>query len=53
MLETIQVMKFFFRTAYGDSKDFAGLIIEIKMQGLGLGNGASLTGWYVISIMIL
>jgi hypothetical protein len=37
MLETIQEMKFFLRTAYGDSKTFAGSSIEIKMQGLGQG----------------
>ncbi len=35
MLETIQEMKFFLRTAYGDSKVFAGLLIKIKTQGLG------------------
>ena len=53
MLETIQDMKFFLWTAYGDSKNFAGSTIEIKMQGLGQGNGASPAGWCVISIMIL
>jgi hypothetical protein len=53
MLETIQEMKFFLSTAYGDWKVFAGLSIEIKTQGLGQGNGASLAGWCVISIMIL
>jgi hypothetical protein len=53
MLETIQDMKFFLRTAYGDSKDFAGSTIEINMQGLGQGNRASPAGWCVISIMIL
>ncbi len=53
MLETIQEMKFFLWTAYGDSKDFAGSMVEIRMQGLGQGNGASLAGWCVISIMIL
>ncbi len=53
MLETIQEMKFFLHTAYGDSKDFVGSSIEIKMQGLGQGNGASPAGWCVISIMIL
>jgi hypothetical protein len=46
-------MKFFLRTAYGDSKTFAGSSIEIKTQGLGQGNGASLAGWCVISIVIL
>ncbi len=53
MLEMIQEMKFFLRTAYEDSKDFAGLFIEIKMQGLGQGNRVSPAGWCVISIMIL
>ncbi len=53
MLKTIQEMKFFLRTAYGDSTDFAGSTIEVKTQGLGQGNGASPAGWCVISIMIL
>jgi hypothetical protein len=53
MLETIQEMKFFLRTVYGDSTNFAGSTIEIKTQGLGQGNGASPAGWCVISIMIL
>jgi hypothetical protein len=53
MLETIQEMKFFLQTAYGDSKTFAGSSIEIKMQGLGQGNGASPVRWCVISIVIL
>ena len=46
-------MKFFLRTAFRDSRDFAGLTIEVKTQGLGQGNGASPAGWCVISIMIL
>ncbi len=53
MFKTIQEMKFFLRMAYGDSTNFAGSTIEIKTQGLGQGNGASLAGWCVISIMIL
>jgi len=53
MLETIQEMKFFLRTAYGDSKTFAGSSIKIKTQGLGQDNGASPAGWCVISIVIL
>ena len=53
MLETIQEMKFFLRTAFGDSREFAGSTIEVKTQGLGQGNGASPAGWRVISIMIL
>ena len=46
-------MKFFLRTAYRDSKTFAGLTIKIKTQGLGQGNGASPAGWCVISIAVL
>jgi hypothetical protein len=53
MLEVIQEMKFFLRTAYRDLTNFAGSTFEIKTQGLGQGNGASLAGWCVISIMIL
>jgi hypothetical protein len=53
MLETIQEMKFFLQTAYGDTKTFAGSSIKIKTQGLGQGKGASPAGWCVISIVIL
>ncbi len=53
MLETIQEMKFFLRTAFGDSRDFASSTIEVKTQGLGQENGASPADWCVISIMIL
>jgi hypothetical protein len=52
-LKTIQEMKFFLRTAFGDSKDFAGLMVEIKTQGLCQGNGAALAGWTAVSIVIL
>jgi hypothetical protein len=52
MLETIQEMKFYLRTAYGDSKTFSGSTMDIKMQGLGQGNGASSAGWCIISIAI-
>jgi hypothetical protein len=53
MLETIQEMKLFLRTAYGDSKTFSDSSIKIKTQGLGQGNGAAPAGWGVISIVIL
>jgi hypothetical protein len=42
MLETIQEMIFFLRTAFRASKEFAGSTIKVKTQGLGQGNGASL-----------
>ena len=53
MLSAIEEMKFFLRTAYGDSKGFAGSTIQIKTQGLCQGNGAAPAGWAVISITIL
>ena len=42
MLVAIEEMKFFLRTVYGDSKDFAGSTIEVKFQGLCQGNRAAL-----------
>jgi len=53
MLTTIQEMKFFLRTGFGDSADFAGSSLSIKTQGLCQGNGASPAGWAVVSICIL
>ena len=46
MLTTIQNMKFFLRTGYGDSEGYAGGDHDdskdpIKMQGMCQGNGAS------------
>ena len=53
MLGTIENMKFFLRTGFGDSTSFAGGGISIKTQGMCQGNGALLAGWAVISICIL
>jgi hypothetical protein len=53
MLEMIQEMKFFLTVAFWDSREFAGVTIKVKTQGLGQGNGASPAGWCIISIMIL
>ena len=53
MLATIQNMKYFLRTAYGDSKEHAGSTIEVKFQSLCQGNGAAPAGWGCISITIL
>ena len=44
MLSTIQEMKVFLRTAFGDSADAAGATFEIKTQGLCQGNGAAPAG---------
>jgi len=53
MLTTIQEMKFFLRTGFGDSTDFANSTLSIKTQGLCQGNDASPAGWAVVSICIL
>jgi hypothetical protein len=53
MLDNIESMKFFLRTGFGDSKQFSGSRVSVKVQGLLQGNGASPAGWAVISIVIL
>jgi hypothetical protein len=52
MLTTIQEMKFFLRTGFGNSTDFASSKFKIKTQGLCQGNEASPAGWAVVSICI-
>ena len=53
MLGAIQDMKYFLRTAFGDSKEYTGSTIQVKFQGLCQGNGAAPAGFAVISITIL
>jgi hypothetical protein len=53
MLKAIQDMKFFLRTAFGDSDTLVGVRIHLKTQGFMQGNGAAPAGWAVISITIL
>ena len=53
MLTTIQEMRYFLRTAYGDSTRCANSTVEVKYQGLCQGNGAAPAGWAAISITIL
>ena len=53
MLTAIQEMKYFLRTAYGDSEGFAGSTLEVKFQGMCQGNGAAPAAWAVISITIV
>ena len=53
MLTSIEEMKYFLRTAYGDSKNFAGGTIKLKFQGLCQGSGTAPAGWAVINIIIL
>jgi hypothetical protein len=53
MLHAIQDMKFFLRTAFGDSKEAVGAKINLKTQGFMQGNGAAPAGWAVVSISII
>ncbi len=58
MLTTIQNMKFFLRTDYGESADYAGgksskLEDPVKTQGMCQGNGAAPTAWTVTSIPMI
>ena len=53
MMSTIEDMKYYLRTTYGDSKNYRGHKISAKFQGLCQGNGGAPTGWAVISITIL
>ncbi len=58
MLTTIQTMKFFLRTGYGDSEGYAGgnpdgSVDPIRTQGMCQGNGASPVAWTVTSIPMI
>jgi hypothetical protein len=58
MLTTIQNMKFFLHTGYGDSEGYAGgdqndSIDPIRTQGMCQGNSASPTVWTVTSIPMI
>ena len=50
---TIQDMKFFLRTGFGDSKEYASATGETKTQGMCQGNGAAPAGWTVDSIVMI
>ena len=50
---TIQNMKFFLRTGYGDSTEFASATGDIKTQGMCQGNGAAPAAWTVDSIAMI
>jgi len=53
MLSSIQQMKFFLWTAFGDSNSSVEACLHLKTQGFMQGNGASPAGWAVVSITIL
>jgi hypothetical protein len=46
-------MKFFLRTGFDDSKEFASATGSINTQGMCQGNGAALAGWMVDSIAMI
>ena len=58
MLTTIQEMRFYLRTGYGDSSDFAGGKSSdqddpIKPQGMCQGNGAAPAAWTAMTIPMI
>jgi hypothetical protein len=58
MLTTLQEMRFFLRTGYGDSTGYVGgnkglSITAVKNQGMCQGNGASPTAWMAVSIPMI
>jgi len=54
MFMTIQLMKFFLRTAYGDSADFyGGGLSGSPFQGVCQGNGAGPAIWLAVSMCIV
>ena len=58
MLSTIQRMRFYLCTGYGDSEDYAGgnqveEIDPIKTQGMCQGNGVAPAAWLVTSIPMI
>jgi hypothetical protein len=53
MLSTIQDMKFFLCTGFGDIKVYAGSTDGKKTQELCQGNGAAPAGWTITSIAML
>jgi hypothetical protein len=53
IFRTIQDMKFFLRTGFGDSKEFDSATGSIKTEGMCQGNGTAPAGWMVNSIAML
>jgi Reverse transcriptase (RNA-dependent DNA polymerase) len=54
MFNTIQNLKHFVRTAYGDSKrSFGGHLWAVPCQGVGQGNGAGPQIWALVSTPVL
>jgi hypothetical protein len=53
MLATIQDMKFYLCTGFGDSKEFARLMGGIKTQGICQGNGVAPAGWTTTNITMI
>ena len=53
LLLTIQLMKFFLRTAFGDSTCFYGSWRQIPLQGCCQGNGGGPAMWVLVLIILV
>jgi hypothetical protein len=53
MLSTIQDMRFYLQTGFGDSTAYASSMRGKKTQGMCQGNGAAPAGWTVTSITMI
>eukprot|EP00956_Cyclotella_meneghiniana_P008545 scaffold11579_cov40-Cyclotella_meneghiniana.AAC.10 len=53
MLSCIQRMKFYLRTAFGESPGFMTALVGAIIQGLCQGNAASPAGWSVVCAVLL
>ena len=53
MLGSIQLMKFFLRTGWGESSQYIGGEVHRILHGLCQGNGAAPAGWLVLSSVLV
>eukprot|EP00956_Cyclotella_meneghiniana_P021783 scaffold40187_cov45-Cyclotella_meneghiniana.AAC.1 len=53
MLGSIQHMKFYLRTGFGESKEYMTALLGMIIQGLCQGNAAAPAGWSLISAVLI
>ena len=53
MLHSIQLMKFFLRTGWGESSEFIGGDVMKILHGTCQGNGAAPAAWLVLSLVLV
>ena len=53
MLRSIQLMKFFLRTGWGESQEFIGGDVMKILHGMCQGNGAAPAAWLVLSSVLV